>query len=90
MPPDVVLLIAVATSLACIVFTSASAALAQARANRVNFTAVKRLLPSLVLGSFIAGYIAPMIAVNLLKIFFALFLLLVASVMFLPVAAFAE
>lgn len=81
--PDVVLLIAVATSLACIVFTSASAAFTQARARRVNFTAVKRLLPSLVLGSFIAGYIAPMIAVNLLKIFFALFLLLVASIMFL-------
>ena len=80
--PDVVLLIAVATSLACIVFTSASAALAQARARRVNFTAVKRLLPSLVLGSFIAGYVAPLIAVNLLKIFFALFLLTVASVMF--------
>ncbi len=80
--PDVVLLIAVATSLACIVFTSASAALAQARANRVNFTAVKRLLPSLVLGGFIAGYVAPLVAINLLKIFFALFLLTVASVMF--------
>ena len=60
--PDVVLLIAVATSLACIVFTSASAAFTQARARRVNFTAAKRLLPSLVLGSFIAGYVAPMIA----------------------------
>ena len=80
---DVVLLIAVATSLACIVFTSGSAAFTQARARRVNFTAVKRLLPSLVLGSFIAGYIAPMIPVNLLRIFFALFLLVVASIMFL-------
>ena len=80
---DTILLIAVATSLTCILFTSISAAIAQVKAKRVNFTAVKRLLPSLVLGSFIAGYIAPLISVHLLKLFFALFLMAVAVVMFL-------
>ena len=80
---DAILLIAVATSLACIIFTSAAAAITQVRAQRVNFIAVKRLLPSLLAGSFLAGFIAPMLAIEALKLFFAVFLLTVAAIMFL-------
>ena len=58
-PEDLVLLVAIATSLACIVFTSASAAYAQIKGRRVLWDIVKRLLPSVLLGSVLAGYLAP-------------------------------
>jgi uncharacterized membrane protein YfcA len=45
-PSELVLLVAVATSLACIVFTSASAAYAQIKGRRVLWSVVKRLLPT--------------------------------------------
>ena len=44
-PSELVLLVAVATSLACIVFTSASAAYAQIKGGRVLWSVVKRILP---------------------------------------------
>ena len=80
--PDIVLLVAVATSLSCIVFTSASAAYAQIRAERVLWPLVLRLLPFLVLGSAVAGYIAPLLPTQSLRLGFALFLSLVALIMF--------
>ena len=49
-PDDLVLLVAVATSLACIVFTSASAAYAQIKGERVLWPVVRQLLPFLLLG----------------------------------------
>ena len=76
------LIIAVATSLACIIFTTMSAAITQIRAGRANIVAVRRLLPALIIGSPIAGYLAPMLPIGLLKIFFGIFLLMVAAVMF--------
>ena len=76
------LIVAVATSLACIMFTTLSAAIAQIRARRVDIVAVRRLLPTLIVGSPIAGYLAPMLPIGSLKIFFGVFLLLVAAVMF--------
>tara|TARA_B100001057_G_scaffold104926_1_gene102389 strand:+ start:3413 stop:4168 length:756 start_codon:yes stop_codon:yes gene_type:complete len=81
--PENTLIVAVATSLACIVFTTASAAITQVRAGRVNALAVRRLLPALVIGSPLAGYLAPLLPMAFLKTFFGLFLLAVAAVMFL-------
>jgi uncharacterized membrane protein YfcA len=81
-PPDSVLLVAVATSLACIVFTSASAAYAQVKAQRVLWPAVWRLLPFLLLGSASAGYVAPLLPVEALRIGFAVFITVVACIMF--------
>ena len=77
------LIVAVATSLACIIFTTAAAAITQIRAKRVNVVAARRLLPGLIIGSPLAGYFAPMLPVAFLKVFFGLFLLAVAVVMFL-------
>ncbi len=73
--------VSVATSLACIIFTSASAAVAQARAGMVSWTLVRRLGPFLVLGSFLAGSFAHHIPVVWFRAFIGAFLMFVAVVM---------
>ena len=50
--PEIATPVAVATSLACIIFTSISAALTQMRANMVDWRVVRRWAGFLVLGSF--------------------------------------
>jgi uncharacterized membrane protein YfcA len=80
--PELVLLVAVATSLTCIVFTSASAAYAQIKAGRVLWPLVFKLLPFLVLGSAVAGYVAPLLPTQSLRLGFAGFISLVACIMF--------
>lgn len=81
-PDEMVLLVAVATSLACIVFTSASAAYAQIKGKRVLWPIVTQLLPFLLLGSALAGYVAPQLPAEVLRLAFALFITLVAVVMY--------
>ena len=78
-----VTVIAVATSMACIVFTSFSAAYTQFRAGKVKFELVAKLVPFFVLGSFLAGLSTPYFDAGLLRALIGLFLLLVAAVMLL-------
>jgi len=73
--------VAVATSLACIVFTSLSAAYAQLRADMVEWMVVRRWLAPVVMGSLTAGYIAPLLSVTLFRTFIGVFLGLVSFVM---------
>jgi hypothetical protein len=80
-PPELAMLVAIATSLSCIVLTSASAALTQIRAQRVHWHVVYKLLPFLLLGSFSAGYIGPNLPDDSLRWFFAVFIGLVAIIM---------
>lgn len=80
-PPELALLVAIATSLSCIVFTSASAAFTQIKAQRVKWDIVYKLLPSLLIGSFSAGYIAPNLPPGILRWMFGLFIGLVALIM---------
>jgi len=75
------LLIAVATSLSCIVFTSASAAFTQYRANKVLWPIASKLVAFLLLGSFVSGYLAPLLPAELFRLFIGVFLALVATVM---------
>lgn len=81
-PEELVLLVAIATSLACIVFTSASAAFAQIKGRRVLWNVVKRLLPTVLLGSVLAGYLAPLVPSVWLRTGFAIFITAVAVVMY--------
>ena len=81
-PNDVVLLVAVATSLACVVFTSASAAYTQIKGQRVHWPLVRQLLPFVLLGSLTAGYVAPQLPSQALKLGFALFISIVSMIMF--------
>jgi uncharacterized membrane protein YfcA len=80
-PPAQILIVSVATSLACIGFTSASAALAQHRAGKVNWGIFRRLVGFFLLGSFLAGFIAPLLPADVFRGFIGLFLAFVAVVM---------
>ena len=73
--------IAVATSMTCIIFTSISAAYTQFRAGKVKFDLVLRLVPFFIFGSFLAGLSTPMFDPSLLRGLIGLFLLFVATVM---------
>lgn len=79
--PEDALIVAVATSLACIVFTSLSAALTQYRAGKVRMDIARRLVFFLVAGSFLAGYVAPLLPTAVFRAFIGVFLAFVAVVM---------
>jgi uncharacterized membrane protein YfcA len=74
-------LVAVGTSLASIVFTSASAARAQLRAGMVDWTVVRRWTVGLVLGSYLASFIAALLPLAASRALIGLFLLFVSFVM---------
>ncbi|NKB98157.1 MAG: TSUP family transporter [Pseudomonadales bacterium] len=73
--------IAVATSMSCIIFTSFSAAYTQYRANKVRMDIAKRLVPFFVLGSLLAGLSTPYFDPGLLRLLIGAFLLIVAIIM---------
>lgn len=73
--------VAVATSLSCIVLTSLSAAITQARAGMVDWEVVRRWVLFLVLGSFVAGSLADNLPNALFRTLIGGFLLFVAFVM---------
>lgn len=73
--------VAVATSLSCIVLTSLSAAITQARAGMVDWEIVRRWVIFLVLGSFVAGSLADNLPSALFRTLIGGFLLFVAFVM---------
>jgi uncharacterized membrane protein YfcA len=73
--------VAVATSLSCIVLTSLSAAITQARAGMVDWEIVRRWVLFLVLGSFVAGSVADNLPNALFRTLIGSFLLFVAFVM---------
>lgn len=73
--------VAVATSLAAIVFTSLSAARAQMRRGAVRWPLVRAWTPTLLLGSLASGPVAAMLPPGALPWFIGAFLLLVALIM---------
>ncbi len=80
-PAEEITLIAVATSLSCIVFTSASAAYTQYRSGKVLWPLFRRLMVFFVLGSFCAGVLSPQLPAQALRVVIGLFLAFVALVM---------
>lgn len=81
LPPGDVTAVAVATSLACVLFTSLSAALTQVRAKMVDWVLVRQWAPFLVGGSFLSGWIATALPATAFRGFIGVFLLFVAFVM---------
>ncbi len=73
--------VAVATSLSCIVFTSLSAAITQTRARMVDWLLVRRWVVFLVSGSFVAGTYAHLLPATVFRALLGGFLLFVAFVM---------
>ena len=76
-------LIAVATSLTCIVFTSLSAAITQARAGMVSWTIFRRMVAFFIAGAFCAGLAIPYLPEVALRLFIAIFLGVVGIIMFM-------
>lgn len=76
-----VTVIAVATSMSVIIFTSFSAAYTQFRAKKVRMDLALKLAPFFVLGSFAAGLSTPAFDPALLRALIGLFLLAVAFIM---------
>ena len=83
-PSDLAVKMAIATSMATIIFTSVSSALAHHRRGAVRWDYVKRLAPGIVLGSAVASLGAfTLLKGSYLAIFFGLFVSFSATQMFL-------
>ena len=81
-PERLVMLMAVATSLATIVVTSVSSVLAHHRLGAIRWDVVRRLVPGIVVGSLLGAVIAERLPVPVFKLLFGVFLVLVAQRLF--------
>ena len=77
-PSESIMLLALATSLGSIMFTSVSSALAHWRRGAVDWLSVLRISPVIVLGTFAGTYVAVLLPRRFLQIFFVIFLTYVA------------
>jgi uncharacterized protein len=77
-PADLVMIMAVATSLATIIVTSCISAYAHHRRGAVDWRAAFALAPGVLLGSVAGSVVADQLPVRILKLIFAVFLLVVA------------
>ena len=83
-PPDLAVKMAIATSMATIIFTSISSVRAHQKRGAVRWDIVKRLAPGIVIGSLVGSMgIFSLIKGTSLAIFFALFVSFSATQMFL-------
>ena len=88
--PDVVVHMAIGTSLATIIFTSISSVYAHHfRHKAVRWDAVKKLTPGIIVGSLLGAVIADYISAKILQQFFGFFELFVATQMALNIKAHA-
>jgi len=87
--PQIVMQLALGTSLATIVFTSLSSVFAHHRRGAVVWGMVVKLAPGMLLGAMIGAYVADIASGELLKLLFAVFEVAVAVYLFIgaPVAA---
>jgi len=74
-------LVAVGTSLASIIFTSGAAAWVQIRARMVVWQVVRAWAPFLIVGGYLAGFVAAELSLTTLRALIGLFLMFVAAVM---------
>lgn len=81
LPTDLIMHMALGTSLACIIFTSFSSALAHHRRKAVDWSIVRRISLGILLGTYFGSFVASKISAEYLQLFFALFLFYVASQM---------
>ena len=73
-----VMLMAVSTSLATIIFTSLSSVLAHYKLGAIRAEIIRALAPAIFVGSMLGAAIAGQLSGNMLKTLFGLFLLLVS------------
>jgi uncharacterized protein len=77
-PPEYIMHLALGTSMASIIFTSVSSFWAHHKRGAVQWVVVRRIVPGILLGTFLGTCVAARLSSNFLKIFFVLFLYYVA------------
>lgn len=80
-PSEFIVITAVATSLCTIIFTSISAARAQIKRKAVDWNIFRLWAPTVVVGSFLSGFIAARLPAVVLEIGIAVFLLVISLIM---------
>ncbi|MCG8615900.1 MAG: sulfite exporter TauE/SafE family protein [Desulfobacterales bacterium] len=85
MAHDIILHVALGTSLASIIFTSMSSMRSHHRHGAVIWPVVLRITPGIMVGTFTGTWIAAMLSTNFLKGFFGCFLLYVATQMLMGI-----
>ncbi|MGZ8095494.1 MAG: sulfite exporter TauE/SafE family protein [Methylosarcina sp.] len=83
--PGLVMIMAVATSLATIIFTSISSIYAHHRLGSISWDKVRRLGPGIMIGAVIGAVIADYVAADTLRVFFIAYLIVVAIQLLLQV-----
>ena len=80
---EVIMHLALGTSLASIMFTSISSFMSHHRRGAVDWSIVRRIVPGILIGTFLGTFVASRLSTNSLKGFFAVFLYSVATQMIL-------
>lgn len=83
LPHEVIMHLALGTSMASIIFTSVSSFWAHHKRGAVFWPAVKRIVPGILAGTFLGSCLAARLSTNFLKSFFVVFLYYVATQMLL-------
>ncbi len=76
--PDIIMHLAIGSSLASIVFTSVSSLWAHHRRGAVLWSVVRRLVPGIIIGTFAGAYLAGVLSTVALQAFFGLFAIIAA------------
>lgn len=78
---EVTMHLALGTSLATIIITSISSFMAHNKRGAVDWSIVRRIVPGILVGTFMGGFAAAALSTKFLKIFFCVFLYVVATQM---------
>ena len=81
---------AVGTALAAIIFTSISSVRAHHQHGAIHWKYFKQLTPMILLGAFSGALLTQLMSFNFMRIFFALFELSVAAIMFFSISSYAH
>ncbi|GAA06665.1 sulfite exporter TauE/SafE family protein [Photobacterium leiognathi] len=82
LPPDQVVIVAIATSLASILFTSTSSAIAHHKNGNVPWELAPWIMTGVALGALISGFLAALLPANVVRMVFAVSVALIALKMF--------
>lgn len=74
LPQDVIMIMALGTSMGSIMFTSISSALAHSRGKGVNWDVVRAITPGILAGTFCGSFLASQVPGRFLQLFFVAFL----------------
>ena len=83
MQNDLIMHMALGTSMASIVFTSVSSFMSHHKHGAVEWSIVRRIVPGIIVGTFAGSYVASRLSTGFLKGFFCVFLYYVATQMVL-------